>query len=208
MESFVTKLDVNIMALNYLVNGMLLNLIKYLYVPFGIPFDPKRYYKDGVYKRMLQRPRYVSFTYRSEALVFDFGGLTDLMAEGLSSRMPMKHKDAQGIGFGEAVVDLDTAGALQFMRSLMICAPEATKDAPVVDEGAPDDLAPIAMWDYVVMSTDRSRVTNHSGFATWMVSCMTQLMDASGRTYQAFDSTLVGSSWYQTEDAPTQAQDR
>ncbi|GJT54722.1 ribonuclease H-like domain-containing protein [Tanacetum coccineum] len=38
---------------------------------------------------------------------------------------------------------------------------------------------------------DRS-ITNHSGFATWMVSCMTQLMDASGRTYQAFDSTLVG----------------
>ncbi|GJX57989.1 hypothetical protein Tco_0289379 [Tanacetum coccineum] len=30
---------------NYLNNGMLLNLIKNLYVPFGIPFDPKRYYK-------------------------------------------------------------------------------------------------------------------------------------------------------------------
>nr|GEU96744.1 hypothetical protein [Tanacetum cinerariifolium] len=28
--------------------------------------------------------------------IFDFGGLTDLMAEGLSSRMLMEHKDAQG----------------------------------------------------------------------------------------------------------------
>ncbi|GJZ99609.1 hypothetical protein Tco_0672160 [Tanacetum coccineum] len=37
-------------------------------------------------------------------------------------------------------------------------------------------------------------ITNQSWFATWMISCMTQLMDASGRTYQDFDSTLVGSS--------------
>ncbi|GJS68941.1 hypothetical protein Tco_0683506 [Tanacetum coccineum] len=33
-----------------------LNLVKNLYVPFGIPSDPKRYYKDGVYTRILQRP--------------------------------------------------------------------------------------------------------------------------------------------------------
>ncbi|GJV76478.1 hypothetical protein Tco_1508062 [Tanacetum coccineum] len=62
MEDFVMELNVNIVAWNYLVNGMLLNLIKNLYVPFGIPFDPKRYYKDGVYTRMLLRPRHVFFT--------------------------------------------------------------------------------------------------------------------------------------------------
>ncbi|GJZ71573.1 hypothetical protein Tco_0635424 [Tanacetum coccineum] len=50
--------EVNIVTWNYLVNGVLLNLIKNLYVPFGIPFDPKRYYKDGVYTRMLRRPRF------------------------------------------------------------------------------------------------------------------------------------------------------
>ncbi|GJS11493.1 hypothetical protein Tco_0368289 [Tanacetum coccineum] len=48
LESFVIELDVNIMAWNYLNNGMLLNLIKNLYVPFGISFDPKQFYKDGV----------------------------------------------------------------------------------------------------------------------------------------------------------------
>ncbi|GKB07972.1 hypothetical protein Tco_0836256 [Tanacetum coccineum] len=48
MESFVMEFDVNIMAWNYLNNGMLLNLIKNLYVPFGIPFNPKRFYKDVV----------------------------------------------------------------------------------------------------------------------------------------------------------------
>ncbi|GKB34531.1 hypothetical protein Tco_0879473 [Tanacetum coccineum] len=50
-------------------------------------------------------------------------GLPDLMAEGLSTRMLMEHRDAQGqivftsraaFGFGEVVTNLDTAGALQF----------------------------------------------------------------------------------------------
>ncbi|GJR40591.1 hypothetical protein Tco_1216275 [Tanacetum coccineum] len=36
---------------------MPLNLIKKLYVPSGIPFDPKQYYKDGAHTRMLRRPR-------------------------------------------------------------------------------------------------------------------------------------------------------
>ncbi|GJU70637.1 hypothetical protein Tco_1262042 [Tanacetum coccineum] len=57
MKDFIMELNINIVAWNYLVNGMLFNFIKNLYVPFGIPFDPKRYYKDGVYTRMLRRPR-------------------------------------------------------------------------------------------------------------------------------------------------------
>ncbi|GKE03296.1 hypothetical protein Tco_1395314 [Tanacetum coccineum] len=44
-ETFIKKPNVNIMACNYLNNGMLL---KNLYVPFGIPFDPKLFYKDGI----------------------------------------------------------------------------------------------------------------------------------------------------------------
>ncbi|GJR63241.1 copia protein [Tanacetum coccineum] len=76
--------------------------------------------------------------------VFDFGGLPDLMAEGLSSRTLIEHRDAQGqsvftsrasrrlfdirgplvnelileffstFRFGVVVLDLDTVGALQF----------------------------------------------------------------------------------------------
>ncbi|GKB83201.1 hypothetical protein Tco_0950096 [Tanacetum coccineum] len=41
--------------------------------------------------------------------VFDFRGLPNLMAEGLSTRMLMEHRDAQG-----QMIDLDTPGALQF----------------------------------------------------------------------------------------------
>ncbi|GJS45657.1 hypothetical protein Tco_0595778 [Tanacetum coccineum] len=40
----------------------------------------------------------------------------------------------------------------------------------------------------VIVTIEQSRVS------TWLISCMTQLMDASGHTYQPFDSTLVGSS--------------
>ncbi|GJS17355.1 putative reverse transcriptase domain-containing protein [Tanacetum coccineum] len=47
-ETFIKELNVNIVAWNYLNNEMLLNLIKNLYVPFGIPFDPKLFYKDGI----------------------------------------------------------------------------------------------------------------------------------------------------------------
>ncbi|GKA18475.1 hypothetical protein Tco_0698390 [Tanacetum coccineum] len=57
MGSFVMELNVNIVAWNHFVNGMLFNLIKNLYVSFGILFDPKRYYKDGDCARMLRRPR-------------------------------------------------------------------------------------------------------------------------------------------------------
>ncbi|GJT35860.1 hypothetical protein Tco_0926279 [Tanacetum coccineum] len=38
-----------------------------------------------------------------------------------------------------------------------------------------------------------SFTTEQSKVSTWLITCMTQLMDASGQTYQPFDSTLVGS---------------
>ncbi|GJW93781.1 hypothetical protein Tco_0173453 [Tanacetum coccineum] len=56
MKFFIMGLNENIVAWNYLVNMMLFYLIKNLYVPFGISFDPKWYYKDGVFTRMLRRP--------------------------------------------------------------------------------------------------------------------------------------------------------
>ncbi|GJX56983.1 hypothetical protein Tco_0286880 [Tanacetum coccineum] len=37
-------------------------------------------------------------------------------------------------------------------------------------------------------------MTDQGRFSTWMISCMAQLMDASGLTYQAFNGTFRGSS--------------
>ncbi|GJX18364.1 hypothetical protein Tco_0219196 [Tanacetum coccineum] len=39
-----------------------------------------------------------------------------------------------------------------------------------------------------------SSITEQTKVSTWMISCMTQLMDAGGRTYQPFNTTLIGSS--------------
>ncbi|GJR83376.1 hypothetical protein Tco_0154161 [Tanacetum coccineum] len=48
-ETFIKELNVNIVTWNYLNKGMpFIFLIKNLYVPFGIPFDPKLFYKDGI----------------------------------------------------------------------------------------------------------------------------------------------------------------
>ncbi|GJZ22900.1 hypothetical protein Tco_0559939 [Tanacetum coccineum] len=48
-KTFIKELNVNIMACNYLNKGMsFIFLIKNLYVPFVIPFDPKLFYKDGI----------------------------------------------------------------------------------------------------------------------------------------------------------------
>ncbi|GJT49522.1 hypothetical protein Tco_0975679 [Tanacetum coccineum] len=163
IKSFVTELNVNIVAWNYFVNEMLFNLIKNLYVPFGILFDPIRHMAFPPRNQRYQYLRYEGLQYTDDDIadfearltriyrrevhkvhVFDFGGLLDLMAEGLSTRMLMEHKDAQGqsvftcrawrqlfdirgplvhelileffstFKFGEAVTDLDTARALQF----------------------------------------------------------------------------------------------
>ncbi|GKE03463.1 hypothetical protein Tco_1395481 [Tanacetum coccineum] len=47
-ETFIKKLNVNIMTCNFLNKGTPINLIKNLYVSFGIPFDPKLFYKDAI----------------------------------------------------------------------------------------------------------------------------------------------------------------
>nr|GEU29951.1 hypothetical protein [Tanacetum cinerariifolium] len=59
------------------------------------------------------------------------------------------------------------------------------EDASDIDEGAQAILAPIHAPHHHCQLQGR--------FSTWMISCMTQLMKASRRTYQAFDGTFRGS---------------
>ncbi|GJW76993.1 hypothetical protein Tco_0138675 [Tanacetum coccineum] len=48
-KTFIKELNFNIMTWNHLNKGMsIIFLIKNLYVPFGIPFDPKLFYKDEI----------------------------------------------------------------------------------------------------------------------------------------------------------------
>ncbi|GJW01678.1 hypothetical protein Tco_1556929 [Tanacetum coccineum] len=54
--NFVMNLNVKIVIWIYYANEMLFYLIMNLCVPFGVPFDPKRYYKDGDCTIMLRMP--------------------------------------------------------------------------------------------------------------------------------------------------------
>ncbi|GKA52957.1 hypothetical protein Tco_0746272 [Tanacetum coccineum] len=47
-NTFINELIINIVTWSYLNEEMLINIIKNLYVPFGIPFDPKLFYKDRI----------------------------------------------------------------------------------------------------------------------------------------------------------------
>ncbi|GKD82402.1 hypothetical protein Tco_1349241 [Tanacetum coccineum] len=72
-------------------------------------------------------------------------------------------------------------------------APEAAEDAPVDDEGGKAVLGLRRDVGSLHGLVERS-MTDQGRFSTWMISCMTQLMEASGLTYQAFDETFHGSS--------------
>ncbi|GKD78493.1 hypothetical protein Tco_1341114 [Tanacetum coccineum] len=70
-------------------------------------------------------------------------------------------------------------------------AEEVAQEIPAPAQAPPPPLpAPQPCLRGVVKSftIEQSRVS------TWLITCMTQLMDASGQTYQPFDNTLVGSS--------------
>ncbi|GJW00888.1 hypothetical protein Tco_1556139 [Tanacetum coccineum] len=78
---------------------------------------------------------------------------------------------------------------------------EVVEDAPTVDEGAQADLAPIQEEIQGLRRDVRClrrlverSMTDQGRVSTWMISYMTQLMEASGKTYQAFDGTFRGSS--------------
>ncbi|GJY08176.1 hypothetical protein Tco_0375230 [Tanacetum coccineum] len=92
---------------------MLFYLIMNLCAPFGVPFDPKRYYKDDDCAIILQRPRYeytnsdiADFKSRLERIynreihrvqVVDFQGMPKLLKDGLFARMAMEHRDEAGV---------------------------------------------------------------------------------------------------------------
>ncbi|GJX40894.1 hypothetical protein Tco_0255884 [Tanacetum coccineum] len=59
----------------YCNEWMPLNIVKNLYVPFGIPFDPKLFYKDGAYTSIAEAK--------------------DMKLD-MTERLTMEHTDAQG----------------------------------------------------------------------------------------------------------------
>ncbi|GKD87065.1 hypothetical protein Tco_1358219, partial [Tanacetum coccineum] len=84
--------------------------------------------------------------------------------------------------------------AMHFRLAAAACAHKADETGPAAEERIKrleeevHDLRCDVVGlrgDVVSFTTEQSRVS------TWMISCMTQLMDTSGLTYQPFDSTLI-----------------
>ncbi|GKD07578.1 hypothetical protein Tco_1187263 [Tanacetum coccineum] len=78
--------------------------------------------------------------------------------------------------------------------------PDATAGAPAVAEDAPavgrleEKVHGLRRDVGILHGLMKRSMTDQGRFSTWMISCMEQLMDASGLTYQEFDGTFQGSS--------------
>nr|GEV34601.1 hypothetical protein [Tanacetum cinerariifolium] len=133
------------------INNLCTNLVNFTDLALPPRYQRHQYLKyEGLHYTDADivdfEPRYARIYRRDvhRVQVFNFGGLPDLMAEGLSGRMLIEHRDAQGqsvftsrawrqlfdirgpvvhklildffstFRFGETVLDLDTVRALQF----------------------------------------------------------------------------------------------
>ncbi|GJU63762.1 hypothetical protein Tco_1245597 [Tanacetum coccineum] len=135
--NFVINLNLRIAIWIHYANGMLFFLIKNLCALFGIPFDPKRYYKDGVCSKILRSPRFL----RYEGLEYPDTDIADFKGR-LARIHRREHCDEAGVSvftnrawrrmldirgplvhelileffstfrFGQAILDLDTPGTL------------------------------------------------------------------------------------------------
>ncbi|GJX47004.1 hypothetical protein Tco_0272194 [Tanacetum coccineum] len=70
-------------------------------------------------------------------------------------------------------------------------APEAAEDAPARIARLEKEVHKLRRRIVGLRGDVDRSITDQGRFTTSMVSCMTQLMDASGRTNQAFDNTLI-----------------
>ncbi|GKE27461.1 hypothetical protein Tco_1442845, partial [Tanacetum coccineum] len=86
---------------------------------------------------------------------------------------------------------------LKGLQATAVGAHEADEAGPAADERIKrleEDVHDLRC-DVVGLRGDAaSFTTEQSRVSTWMISCMTQLMDASRLTYQPFDNTFIGSS--------------
>ncbi|GJU80042.1 hypothetical protein Tco_1282407 [Tanacetum coccineum] len=240
----------------------LIFIINNLYVTFGIPFDPKQLYKDGVYTRRLRRPRYqvegyteeivqdyeqrlatifgrqVLFSSHAWSRVFEIRGLLvrEFMLEFYSTSLELHTaEEMAGDGFKAYWVCslreiADKVDLSDYWARISSDAPEKVTATDLfylrsIDEGKAVNV-PYLLAQYLLV-TDEGLMGLHVIARELPVIYMDELavpapvqvpqpplaavqtrtipqriarlkeevMDASGRTYEAFDITLVGSSW-------------
>nr|GEV97753.1 hypothetical protein [Tanacetum cinerariifolium] len=158
---------------------------KNLYVLFDILFDAKRYYKDGDCTRMLRRPRH-SMTWRQFILALGLHTAEEMAKDGFgaywlgSERVIPDKGDLSGLSVVTRELPLIDMGELV---KLNICievgddwawVAQDMERQPVVAAASPGGAEDASDIDEERSMTDQGR------FSIWMVSCMKQLMEASG----------------------------
>ncbi|GKC67839.1 hypothetical protein Tco_1100437 [Tanacetum coccineum] len=192
MKSFVMELNVNIVAWNYLVNGMLFNLIKNLYVPFGIPFDPKRYYKDGDCARMLRSPRDPMLRLYHRLIVYSISrrsrALEKEEAGAMISRGPTRHEGDAGGVIEKALVAPGGGDEDKEMPQAVPPPPRTQGERITRLEEEVHGMHEALQGQREVLD---SMACDFSRFTTWTVTSLARLMDRAGVPYTRYSKSPI-----------------
>ncbi|GJZ58533.1 hypothetical protein Tco_0614027 [Tanacetum coccineum] len=112
-----------------------------------------------------------------------FGLVSDEGLRGLQAWVAQGPERQQAVAAGAHEADEAGPAAEEGAQEIPVPAPAQVPPPP------PPAPQPRLRGVFESFTTEQSRVS------TWLITCMTQLMDAGGQTYQPFDITLVGSSW-------------
>nr|GEY43257.1 hypothetical protein [Tanacetum cinerariifolium] len=120
--------------------------------------------------------------------VFDFKGLPDLMAEGLSARMLMKHKDAQGYGLSLMTLVHGYPQDLLGRRGMQaVPPPPRTQDERIAKlEEEVHGMREALLGQRAVLD---SIARDFSRFSTWTVTSLTRMMDRAGVPYTRYSKS-------------------
>ncbi|GKD06198.1 hypothetical protein Tco_1181172 [Tanacetum coccineum] len=195
-------------------SGILFYLFMNLYVSLGVSFNPKRYYKDGVYTRMLRRPRSRATRY-GYFMIYQEGGCSRCRDCSRDLKIDIRYVMVSrvlrlALKYGEELPIIDMAELVR----LKICIeidntwawvamgperkPDATTGAPGVAQDAParmDRLEKDVHEIRGVLAEQREVIDAMARdllrFTVCAASRIAQLLDSARVTYTPYSETRI-----------------
>ncbi|GJV85720.1 hypothetical protein Tco_1525618 [Tanacetum coccineum] len=168
--------------------GVLSLLVMDAFVKLGHGYAVKGYTEEIVHD-FEQRHETIFERQVNRVHLLDFEGLTPNMRQDLVERLRMVYTRDDG---QEEFAWVAQEAKRQPVAIAVV--PRGVEDALDINKGRLEEEIQGLRHDVRSLQGLMKRpMTDQGRFSTWMVSCMTQLMEASGRTYQAFDGTFRGS---------------
>ncbi|GKC09374.1 hypothetical protein Tco_1000984 [Tanacetum coccineum] len=158
-----------------------------LYVPFGILFDPKRYYKDGDCTRILRRPRSILAQYlfrHAEGRKSGVRLLGGHFIRRLARHFGLVSDDGlRGLSVVTCELPLIDMGELAVPAPIHAPPPPppaAARTMPQRLGRLEEEVQGLCQDVRSLRGLVERSMTDQGRFSTWMVSCMMQLKEASG----------------------------